>query len=99
MSEATQDAVADAHQLNDGSPTKIAKSEVVRAQFCFTLQELQNFLKTARKMVANVDAGQKPGRGHYEIFETSGPATGPRGKRGIRLHDKESNESKGFVST
>ena len=98
MSEATQDAVADAHQLNDGSPTKIAKSEVVRAHFCFTLQELQNFLKSAKSAVARVDANKMTtGSGSYELFETSGRA-GPKGQQGIRALNKESNKGEVSVS-
>ena len=47
---------------------------------------------------AAASSGKTPANGHYEFFETSGPATGPRGKQGIRLHDKHNNEIKGFVS-
>ena len=98
MSEATQDAVADAHQLNDGSPTKIAKSELVKAHFCFTLQELQNFLKSAKSAVARVDANKmKAQGGSYELFTTSGRA-GPRGKQGILARNQESNKAEVPVS-
>ena len=99
MSEGTQHAVAEAYKDNDGHALKIVQSDTVKARFRFTLDEMKNFLRTATKMVANVDAGRKPGKGRYEFFETSGPATGPRGTQGIRSHDGESNEIKGFVST